>query len=213
MAQARRSPDDQYLTETSDLQAETESILLKHLPLDPESPPPLQRQQHLQFLVRNLVQGFPSRYVSQDASQPWLLYWTLQGFCALGVTLDPDNKQRCAPPFSLSLVTMDFRLSLVRSTRFWRGSIPRVGLVVGQARRRISFPLMPLCVRLRSLADRGPEGAGTRSTGVCSFLLLRDDAALVLAAALTHAQRKALCVLHVAETARRVVSRRPRRRG
>ncbi|KAN0078041.1 Terpenoid cyclases/protein prenyltransferase alpha-alpha toroid [Tylopilus felleus] len=94
MGEPRRSPDDQHPTVTSDLQAETESILLKHLPLDPESPPPLQRQQHLQFLVRNLVQGFPSRYVSQDASQPWLLYWTLQSFSALGVVLDANNKQR-----------------------------------------------------------------------------------------------------------------------
>lgn len=98
MAQPRRSPDDQYPTETSDLQEGTELTLLSHLPLDPESPPPLQRQQHLQFLVRNLVQGLPSRYISQDASQPWLLYWTLQGFCELGVVLDPDNKQRYAPP-------------------------------------------------------------------------------------------------------------------
>lgn len=104
MDQPRRSPDDQYLTETSDLQAETESILLKHLPLDPESPPPLQRQQHLQFIVRSLLQGFSSRYISQDASQPWLLYWTLQSFCALGVVLDPDNKQRCASPFAHSLI-------------------------------------------------------------------------------------------------------------
>ncbi|KAI9566626.1 terpenoid cyclases/protein prenyltransferase alpha-alpha toroid [Boletus coccyginus] len=94
MSQPRRSSDDQYLTETSDLQAETESILLEHIPLDPESPPPLQRQQHLQFLVRNLVQGFPSRYISQDASQPWLLYWTLQSFSVMGVALDPNNKQR-----------------------------------------------------------------------------------------------------------------------
>lgn len=95
MTQPRRSPNDQYPTETSDLQAETESILLKHVPLDPESPPPLQRQQHLQYLVRSLVQGFPARYTSQDASQPWLLYWTLQSFTVMGVMLDPGNKQRC----------------------------------------------------------------------------------------------------------------------
>lgn len=95
MAQpARRSADDQHPTETSELQAETESVLLKHIPLDSESLPPLQRGQHLQFLVRNLIQGFPSRYTSQDASQPWLLYWTLQSFSAMGVVLDPNNKQR-----------------------------------------------------------------------------------------------------------------------
>ncbi|KIK96982.1 hypothetical protein PAXRUDRAFT_137244 [Paxillus rubicundulus Ve08.2h10] len=89
-----QSPDDHYITETSEIQAETESILIKHLPVDPDSPLPLQRAQHLQFLVRNLVQGFPSRYTSQDASQPWLLYWTLQSFSVMGVGMDPDNKQR-----------------------------------------------------------------------------------------------------------------------
>lgn len=94
MAHPRRSPDDHYVTDTSDLQLETELILCKHLPANPESPPPLQRNQHLQFLVKNLVQGFPSRYISQDASQPWLLFWTLQGFSVLGVALDPDNRQK-----------------------------------------------------------------------------------------------------------------------
>jgi protein farnesyltransferase subunit beta len=52
----------------------------------------------MQFLVRNLVQGFPERYKSQDASQPWLLYWTLQAFSILQVGLDPGNKQRCILP-------------------------------------------------------------------------------------------------------------------
>ncbi|KAH7925777.1 terpenoid cyclases/Protein prenyltransferase [Leucogyrophana mollusca] len=90
----KRFPDDSYYTETSDIQAETETVLLKHLPADPNSLPSLQKNQHLQFLVRHLVQGFPSRYASQDASQPWLLYWTLQGLSVAGVGLDPDNKQR-----------------------------------------------------------------------------------------------------------------------
>ncbi|KAH7914880.1 terpenoid cyclases/protein prenyltransferase alpha-alpha toroid [Hygrophoropsis aurantiaca] len=91
---AKRFPDDSYFTDTSDLQADTETVLLKHLPADPDFPPSLQRNQHLQFLVRHLIQGFPLRYISQDASQPWLLYWTLQGFSVTGVGLDPDNKQR-----------------------------------------------------------------------------------------------------------------------
>ncbi|KAG2063531.1 terpenoid cyclases/Protein prenyltransferase [Suillus decipiens] len=37
-------------------------------------------------------QGFPSRYISQDASQ--LLYWTLQSFSVMGVALDSNNKQK-----------------------------------------------------------------------------------------------------------------------
>ncbi|EIN06481.1 terpenoid cyclases/Protein prenyltransferase [Punctularia strigosozonata HHB-11173 SS5] len=88
------SPDDSFPTETSKLQAETEDILIKHLPTGSSSPPVLQRNSHLQFLVRNLVQGFPAPYTSQDASQPWLMYWTLQGFSTLQVALDPANKQK-----------------------------------------------------------------------------------------------------------------------
>ncbi|XP_006456065.1 hypothetical protein AGABI2DRAFT_210804 [Agaricus bisporus var. bisporus H97] len=41
-----------------------------------------------------MMQGFPARYLSQDASQPWLLFWALQSFSALQVGLDPDNRQR-----------------------------------------------------------------------------------------------------------------------
>ncbi|TFK21562.1 terpenoid cyclases/Protein prenyltransferase [Coprinopsis marcescibilis] len=115
------TPDDGYSTATSVLQHETEEILLKHLPQNPihahaQSPaasvasasergkegkkhPPvpskvLNKHAHMQFLVRNLMHGFGSRYTSQDASQPWLMYWTLQSFGALGVVLDPLNKQR-----------------------------------------------------------------------------------------------------------------------
>jgi protein farnesyltransferase subunit beta len=95
MSQPRRSPHDSYETETTDHQTETESILLKHLPRNPDLPSPLQRDAHLQFLIRNLIQGFPSRYISQDASQPWLLFWTLESFSVMGVALDPDNKQKC----------------------------------------------------------------------------------------------------------------------
>jgi len=94
MEQPRRSPHDWYETETSDQQAETETILLKHLPLTPDSPTPFNRDAHLQFLIRNLTQGLPSRYISQDASKPWLLFWTLQSFSVMGVALDPDNKQK-----------------------------------------------------------------------------------------------------------------------
>ncbi|KAG1763814.1 terpenoid cyclases/protein prenyltransferase alpha-alpha toroid [Suillus placidus] len=71
-----------------------ETILLKHLPCNPDLPSPLQKDAHLQFLIRNLIQGFPSRYINEDASQPWLLYWTLQSFSVMGVALDPNNKQK-----------------------------------------------------------------------------------------------------------------------
>jgi protein farnesyltransferase subunit beta len=87
-------PSDSYPTDTSRLQAETEEILLKHIPSAVDPSPPLQKNSHIQFLVRNLLQGFPVRYISQDASQPWLMYWTLHAFSLLQVGLDPDTRQR-----------------------------------------------------------------------------------------------------------------------
>ncbi|KAF9039073.1 terpenoid cyclases/protein prenyltransferase alpha-alpha toroid [Panaeolus papilionaceus] len=65
-------------------------------PAGPSTPPTptLHKTSHIQWIARNLIQGFPSRYVSQDASQPWLLFWTLQAFSALQVGLDPGNRQR-----------------------------------------------------------------------------------------------------------------------
>ena len=100
----RSTPTDGYPTDTSILQADTEDILQAHVPLDGglggSGGCILNKKSHLEFLVRNLVQGFPARYVSQDASQPWLMFWTLQSLSALQVAIDPDNKQRCLNFFS-----------------------------------------------------------------------------------------------------------------
>jgi protein farnesyltransferase subunit beta len=93
----RPCPTDGFPTPTSKIQAETEAVLLKHIP-DPNSfelPPTLQKKAHMQYLIRNLIQGFPTRYTSQDASQPWLMFWTLQSFGILQVALDPVTKQKC----------------------------------------------------------------------------------------------------------------------
>ncbi|KAI9458704.1 terpenoid cyclases/protein prenyltransferase alpha-alpha toroid [Russula earlei] len=92
----RPTPIDAYPTETSDQQADTEDILQRHVPLDDRGSGGrvLNKRVHLEFLVRNLAQGFPARYVSQDASQPWLMFWTLQSFSALQIAIDPDGKQR-----------------------------------------------------------------------------------------------------------------------
>lgn len=93
---ARRTPVDRYPTATSDLQHDTEDILasvgLSASAISPD--PTLNKNTHIQFLVRNLIQGFPLRYTSQDASQPWLMFWTLQSFSVLQVGIDPSNKQR-----------------------------------------------------------------------------------------------------------------------
>ncbi|KAJ7186770.1 terpenoid cyclases/protein prenyltransferase alpha-alpha toroid [Mycena filopes] len=91
----RPVPTDAFPTSTSSTQAETEKVLLEHLPAsDDKTDPTLQKNGHMQFLIRNLVQGFPARYTSQDASQSWLIYWTLQAFSVLQVGLDPGNKQK-----------------------------------------------------------------------------------------------------------------------
>ena len=58
----------------------------------------------MQYLIRNLIQGFPTRYTSQDASQPWLMFWTVQSFGILQVALDPVTKQRCV--FSILLKSL-----------------------------------------------------------------------------------------------------------
>lgn len=75
-------------------QLATEEQLKQVRPTADDPPPRLQRNAHLNFLVRNLMQGFPARFVSLDASQPWLSYWSLQSCYTLGASLDPNNKQR-----------------------------------------------------------------------------------------------------------------------
>ncbi|KAI0701087.1 terpenoid cyclases/protein prenyltransferase alpha-alpha toroid [Cytidiella melzeri] len=98
VANLRATPIDGYPTPTSDLQAATENILQTHwaqqVSANVDHVPTLHKSSHVQFLLRNLVQGFPARYTSQDASQPWLIFWTLQGFSILGVGLDGQTKKR-----------------------------------------------------------------------------------------------------------------------
>ncbi|OCH90755.1 terpenoid cyclases/Protein prenyltransferase [Obba rivulosa] len=94
--QLRPTPTDGYPSPTSRLQTATEDILRAHQP-SAGTPPILNRNLHIQYLLRNLQQGFPERYTSQDASQTWLLFWTLQGFSTLGIGLDDRTKQRRAP--------------------------------------------------------------------------------------------------------------------
>ncbi|KAF7797279.1 hypothetical protein EIP86_008474 [Pleurotus ostreatoroseus] len=96
------TPIDGYSTSTSRLQASTEkdlkprldSILSDEQSQDANAGPTLHKELHMQFLLRNLRQGFPARYSSQDASQPWLIFWTLQGFSVMGVGMDAETKQR-----------------------------------------------------------------------------------------------------------------------
>ncbi|KAH8111560.1 terpenoid cyclases/Protein prenyltransferase [Phellopilus nigrolimitatus] len=86
---------DAYPTPTSTEQAQTEAILSQHRPAPALPKPTLQKTAHLQWLVRNFSQGFPPRFISQDASQPWLMFWTIQAFHLFGASFDPRNRQRC----------------------------------------------------------------------------------------------------------------------
>jgi protein farnesyltransferase subunit beta len=90
----RPLPTDGHPTPTSQTQAETEEVLSRHFPPTNAPEPVLQKNSHMQFLIRHFIQGFPSKYISQDASQPWLMFWTIQSFSTLQVALDPGNKQR-----------------------------------------------------------------------------------------------------------------------
>ncbi|KAI5120991.1 hypothetical protein M0805_000452 [Coniferiporia weirii] len=88
------SSTDLFPTPTSSEQSWTETVLSKHRPAPNLPKPTLQKTAHLQWLVRNFSQGFPERFISQDASQPWLVFWTIQSFYLLGVAIDPQNRQR-----------------------------------------------------------------------------------------------------------------------
>lgn len=88
------TPTDGYPTATSLLQSETEAAIKSLVPPGDIPQVELQKRSHFEFLLRNLRQGFPARYVSQDASQPWLIYWTLHGFSILGAGLDDQTKKR-----------------------------------------------------------------------------------------------------------------------
>lgn len=104
MASARNlrpTPTDGYPTATSYVQEDTETILRNHLPQSLQlgdagqnAPIVLQRNLHLQYLLRNLRQGLPQRYTGQDASQTWLMYWTFQAFSCLGVGIDGETKKK-----------------------------------------------------------------------------------------------------------------------
>ncbi|CED83709.1 Beta subunit of farnesyltransferase [Phaffia rhodozyma] len=90
---------DGVQTETSDVQLNTEAFLSTLIDLHKStlgfdgSPPPLAKQNHVQFLARNLF-GLPAAYVSLDASRPWMVYWILHSFDILGIALDEVTRER-----------------------------------------------------------------------------------------------------------------------
>lgn len=163
----RSTPTDAYPTATSNLQAETEYILQDQVPLDGGVPGKkgyeLNKKGHLELLVRNLVQGFPARYVSQDASQPWLMFWTLQSLSALQIGIDPNSKQRC-PNFRSRFTCAEnvCLWCLGQSILSCSGNTRTEGSVVGLGRLRTCCLRTRLCALSRLLVALALEVAGTK---------------------------------------------------
>jgi hypothetical protein len=164
----RPTPIDGYPTPTSDLQFTTESILKARFlsakasstDFSPDGPV-LHRNAHLQFLLRNLVQGFPARYISQDASQPWLFFWTLQGFSVLGVGLDEQTRKRCVSILPQFWLLYLFGNMLGQSILFLHTSIHLEVLPEGLGSSRTYFQRTPPYVhsQLLDIQERMADGA------------------------------------------------------
>ncbi|KAF8337558.1 terpenoid cyclases/Protein prenyltransferase, partial [Cantharellus anzutake] len=90
----KASPTDRFPTATSKVQEETEKLIRTLFETAKPQRYTLNRNAHLNFVARFVFQGFPRRYMSQDASQPWLLFWTFQSFQTLGVKFDDGNRTR-----------------------------------------------------------------------------------------------------------------------
>lgn len=76
--------EEELETESSALQLETaeECVPL----LKRTFPPSLKRADHTRFLMQALGR-LPAGFAALDASRPWMLYWSLSAFGALGVDL------------------------------------------------------------------------------------------------------------------------------
>jgi protein farnesyltransferase subunit beta len=61
----------------------------------------LDREKHLAYLRKGFLAGFPSSYVSLDASRPWLVYWALHSFDLLGYELSQEERERTVETIKL----------------------------------------------------------------------------------------------------------------
>ncbi|WVF65571.1 hypothetical protein IAT40_000300 [Kwoniella sp. CBS 6097] len=92
-------PSNSAPTDTLTEQAETESLisdLFSRLPSpqsDVDTPATLRKGEHTQFLASTFFK-LPGKFVSLDASRPWLVFWTVHSLDILGVALDQGTKDR-----------------------------------------------------------------------------------------------------------------------
>ena len=87
-----KAPDG-FATPTSITQQDVEQQIQKAYASSTQ-PLTLHRMRHFNWLKVLLYQGLPAAYKSQDASQPWILFWIVQSFQLMGAGLDPGTKQR-----------------------------------------------------------------------------------------------------------------------
>ncbi|WVR09083.1 hypothetical protein IAU60_006144 [Kwoniella sp. DSM 27419] len=99
-------PSNNVPSDTLHEQADTESIISSLFSLLPppqgsdsrlieESGPPttLRKAEHTQFLASTFFK-LPVKFVSLDASKPWLVFWSVHSLDLLGVALDQGTKNR-----------------------------------------------------------------------------------------------------------------------
>ena len=123
--------------------------------INPHSELTLQKTTHLRFLARNMLQGFPARYMSQDASQPWLLFWTLQSFSVLQTGLDPGNRQRWKCIFLFQ--TLDLTMKRRAVNQMLACQHPNGGFSGGPGQ---SPHLLPTYAAVCTMAIAGRPGPG-----------------------------------------------------
>src|ERR1700722_18471275 len=124
---------------------------------------------HITFLVKNLVHGFPSSYTSQDASQSWLMFWSLQGISVLQVGMDPNNKRRCVLVL-LPCKHTKCRLLLNDTIMVWQH--PDGGFGGGPGQPAHSLPTYAAVCALAIVGRHGPGGGWDQINRRVAHLLM-----------------------------------------
>ncbi|WWC91231.1 uncharacterized protein L201_006173 [Kwoniella dendrophila CBS 6074] len=92
-------PSNSHPTATLEEQQETESLISSLFGLLPppaqseNSTTTLRKNEHTQFLASTFFK-LPGKFVSLDASRPWLVFWSIHSLDILGVALDQGTKDR-----------------------------------------------------------------------------------------------------------------------
>nr|XP_019048040.1 protein farnesyltransferase subunit beta [Kwoniella bestiolae CBS 10118]OCF26970.1 protein farnesyltransferase subunit beta [Kwoniella bestiolae CBS 10118] len=140
-------PTNSHPTSTLTEQQETESLISSLFALlppptsdtDSDSITSLRKQEHTQFLASTFFK-LPGKFVSLDASRPWLVFWSVHSLDLLGVALDQGTKDRVVSTILKFLS-------------------PSGGFAGGPANSQLPH-LLPTYASVCSLAITGNPGAG-----------------------------------------------------